>query len=345
MNSELELLASRLHEARPEEIFGTEPEAVFRRLAKVAHPDRNEPSDRGLAEATFKRLTELFNEATRRRGTGLYGTSERLVTVRTKDRVYEVGRQLYSGDKSTIFSCDDGLFKVTRSPVDNDLLTQEAQALRTLNEGDHEQFRNYVPGLVDSFTFKEAGTAVNRRVNVLSVPDGLFSLEEVRTAYQRGVDPHHVAWIWRRLLVALGFAHRNGLVHGAVLPSHVLIHPDQRGLVLIDWAYSSTGEPIKAISSSYRAWYPSEVLEKRTPTAATDLYTAARCMSYLLEGADTPPTIRSFFAGTALERQSTRPQDAWALKDEFDAVIDRLWKREYRPLPMPARVYNASASV
>ena len=45
--------------------------------------------------------------------------------------------------------------------------------------------------------------------------------------------------MWRRLLTALGWAHRARLVHGAVFPEHVLIHPELHGLVLVDWCYAT----------------------------------------------------------------------------------------------------------
>src|SRR6516164_8396933 len=98
-----------------------------------------------------------------------------------------------------------------------------------------------------------------------------------------------MAWMWRRLLVALGFAHRCGLVHGAVLPEHVLIQPHDHGLVLIDWAYAvaaspATGERVTAISAAYAAWYPAEIMRKEPPAAGTDLAMAARCVVALLGG-------------------------------------------------------------
>ena len=37
-----------------------------------------------------------------------------------------------------------------------------------------------------------------------------------------------------------GEAHINGVIHGAVLPEHLLIHPEFHGLVLIDWTCAVT---------------------------------------------------------------------------------------------------------
>ncbi len=54
---------------------------------------------------------------------------------------------------------------------------------------------------------------------MIAALDGFRSLTEVGTAYPDGVDPRDAAWMWRRLLVGLGFAHRAGVLHGAVLPT------------------------------------------------------------------------------------------------------------------------------
>ena len=75
-----------------------------------------------------------------------------------------------------------------------------------------------VPELRDSFTYRDQSSGADHVVNVLDHPQGMVSLAAVRSAYPDGLDPRDVAWMWRRLLVALGVAHRAGLVHGAVLP-------------------------------------------------------------------------------------------------------------------------------
>ena len=41
-----------------------------------------------------------------------------------------------------------------------------------------------------------------------------------------------MAWVWRRLLTIVGFAHANHVVHGAVLPPHVVIEPKEHKLLL-----------------------------------------------------------------------------------------------------------------
>jgi hypothetical protein len=68
-------------------------------------------------------------------------------------------------------------------------------------------------------------SGIQRRVNLIGRLTGFRSLAVVRTAFPAGIDPRDAAWIWRRLLDAVGAAHRAGVIHGAVLPEHVMIHP------------------------------------------------------------------------------------------------------------------------
>ncbi len=166
-----------------------------------------------------------------------------------------------------------------------------------------------------------------------------------------------MAWMWRRLLFVLGYVHRRGIVHGAVLPAHVMILPAQHGLVLVDWCYSSIASddsngnpPIKAIVEAYRGWYPEEVLKKQVPGPATDIAMATRCVVQLMGGDPltgnlpdrVPVPFRAFFKGCLAVRQAARPDDAWGLLHEFDELLEHLgppyFPRRFRPFTMPTGV-------
>lgn len=144
--------------------------------------------------------------------------------------------------------------------------------------------------------------------------------------------------MWRRLLVAMGFAHRAGVIHAAVIPEHVLIHPAKHGLVLVDWCYAIT-EPsgsAVAIPAAYAAWYPAEVRSGRTPGPDLDIWLATRCMTCLMGGL-APPQLAAFARGCMLPGQHQRPPDAWRLLGELDTVLERLYgPRTFRPFMMPA---------
>lgn len=373
---DLVLVARLIREASfPHEVFGVlsgtaeeqlaELKKLFRRLSRKVHPDHNSAHEKELATEAFQQLNKLYDAAQQAINTGVYGattpppTAEVLV-VRSKKREYMLREPIASGDFANLYHAtyrsesggeEHATFKVAHTEDDNDLLEREAKALsRFANPPDPnlQRFSSFVPGLVETFGYKEVGGPV-RRVNIISThADGLYSLKDVRKHYPDGVDPKDMAWMFRRLMTALGYAHECGVVHGAVLPTHILIQPADHGLVLIDWACSAvepakTGETIPAVSSEFEAWYPPEVFAKESPLPGLDLYMGVLSMLYVMGvdpvkrdyPASVPQSLRNFFRGCLLSGPRARPQDAWALRREFDELIERLWgKRKFRPFNM-----------
>jgi hypothetical protein len=300
--------------AGPIELFGTEePARVYRRLAKLTHPDA------GGDATAFRRLTALWRA---RDGVLVRG--------------YRLGEPAYRGDLANLYAAGPGTFvKLARDPAVGDLMAREAGALRTIAEQGDPRYLPYVPRLVESFRHRDPATGAERRANVVAAAEGLRSLTEVKKAYPDGLDPRDAAWMWRRLLVALGLAHRAGVVHGAVLPDHVLIQPADHGVVLVDWCHAATAaEPIPAIVPRYADWYPPEVRARQAPGPGTDLAMAARCMADLM-GERAPDALRAFANGCLLRDPRRRPDDAWALLAELDSLLERLYgPRTFRVFSM-----------
>ena len=351
----------------PEDLFGPllgtrddQLESVrrrYREMARLAHPDFADPEDKASAEDAFAQLPKIRDAAEKAIKAGTYGqrkplTPVRAVVIRSRSRSYIVGDPFASGDLANLYHCTFGvnpgpaLLKVTRNAADNDLLRAEAETLRHLlssDKPDASGFFPLLPRLTDSFSFRDPGGSPARQASVFGLLPGFYSLEDVRNAYPEGISPRHMAWIWRQLLLALGYAHTRGIIHGAVLPSHVLIHPDH-DLMLVDWCYavrSTGGSHIPAISERYADWYPPEVLAKQAPSPATDIYMSARCMAYLMDPdgiglVGIPPRIRGFITSCLLKPVSYRPQDAWKLRKEFTTLIEQLWGPRRRiPFTMP----------
>lgn len=297
-----------------EELFGRdEPARAYRRLARLIHPDVVGPAG---AEA-FARLSRLWHQRNK---------------IRSRRGVYSTAVLRFEGDLANLYRIPEGHVKLVRDPACNDLIAREATALRRLAERGDPRYLPYVPRLVDAFRHKDGG--VTRRANVIATTAyRLHSLAEVARKRPGGLDPRDAAWMWRRLLVALGLAHRAGVIHGAVLPEHVLIEPDDHGLVLVDWCYSATepGERIAAIVPRYRDHYPAEVLDRDTPGPYTDLAMAARLMADLM-GDRAPKPLRRFADGCRLASPRQRPDDAWKLLGELDELLHRLYgPRKFRP--------------
>jgi hypothetical protein len=297
---------------------------AYRILVKVVHPDVAPAGRSPAATAALARLSTLWSERDGR-------------PLTTKRAAYRVGGVVATGDIARLHAVDGdaALLKLPHRPGDSDLMRAEAAALTTLATDGDPKFRAYAPRLLESFTHEDAAGA-RRTANVIARQRGFVPLSEVHAAYPAGVDPRDVAWMWRRLLTGLGWAHRAGVVHGAVLPEHVLIHPAEHGLVLVDWCYSvPAGATVPALVAKHRAAYPPEVTGKQPATAATDIFMATGLMLRLIH--DPPAALRRFARGCRYDKPRMRPQDAWRLLREFDELLDDLYgPRRFRPFAMPA---------
>ena len=302
----------------PEDLFGADAARAYRRLAQLTHPDTC-PGD-GRAARAFARLAALWRQ--HQDGHGML-----------------VAR----GDVANLYQVRDGLLKLASDPADNDLMRAETIALAALRTRVEPRFQAYFPELVRAQRRRDPGSGAERRANVIARLAGFRSLAEVREAFPGGLDPRDAAWMWRRLLVAMGAAHRARLIHGAVLPEHVMIHPGEHGLVLVDWCYSGSclsgrapALRVRTVVKRYLDWYPPEVLAGEPAGPDLDIWLATRCMTELV-GPRMPARMAAFARGCLLASPGRRPTDAWALLAELDELLGRLYgPRTFRPFAMPA---------
>ena len=297
----------------PDDLFGSDAARAYRRLAQLTHPDAH-PGDRRAASA-FAKLAVLWRQ--HQDGHGVL-----------------VAR----GDIANLYQVSEGLLKLARDPADNDLMRAETIALAALCTRVEPAFQAYFPRPVRAQRRRDPSSGVERRANVIGRLTGFRSLAEVRAAFPGGIDPRDAAWMWRRLLVAVGAAHRARLIHGAVLPEHVMIHPGEHGLVLIDWCYSGPAPEVRvrAMVKRYRDWYPPQVLAGQPAGPDLDIWLATRCMTELI-GSRMPARMAAFARGCLLASPRRRPADAWLLLAEFHELLGRLYgPRTFRPFAMPA---------
>lgn len=347
----------------PEDIFGPLAEVQngnlhkqYRALALITHADKyTKAADKKVAEEAFKLLGEWHEKAEKKLADGTYGDRTAMteeVTVKTKKHTYVVSTRIESGELCEVYGAkdekgNDVVLKVTRNPANNDLVTNEAERLRWLREEAPTRKLNvmaHLPTLLDSFELKQG--AASKRVNVFPHLDGYYTLEEVMENYPEGLDIRDAAWMFNRLLGALVCIQQAGIVHGAVIPSHIMVCPDKPDVhngVLIDWSYAvKTGETISAVSTKYKAFYPPEVFEKKPATTGIDTYMAAMCLLYLLGG---NVSARSFKAGSAPAPVQGILRACWLgprhrTSDAFEVHKDfgeALGTRKFRQFDMPRR--------
>jgi len=360
MDRSTALLCGRLRTARkPEDVFGPIAEGplserllavkhVFNNFVVLLHPDRNpDVTDAGQHVA---RLKDLRAAAEKLLKDGTYGKPRRATltaVLRSRAGTYKVLEEFRVGDIADLFIGETDetrcLLKVVRQPRDNDLLDIEARTLAALHGETGEKatvFQKYLPKLLDSFALIESGGR-QRKVNVLNVADGYYSLAEVREAYPDGLDTRDAAWMIRRAFEVLSWIHDLGYVHGAVLPEHVLVHPQKHGARLVGWSYAvRTGMRLTAISASRKDMYPASVLRREPATPALDIQLAGQCALLLLSDrvgklrADVPKDVVTFFEHCC-KGKTENGAEAYCTYDEL--LKKNFGKRTYRAFAMPSR--------
>jgi serine/threonine protein kinase len=346
----------------PEDLFGqkiTEAElkSLYRRFAAIAHVDKYQRLDeQRIAHLAFSKLNDLHRLALDKFLAGIYGTSKVVPkknstppSMRSKKGIYIVKSGLAGGDVSSVYLGEfEGhtpvVMKIAAHHTLNDFLALEACMLVELNAAaaGTVSYKQFIPTILDAFQITIDGSI--RRVNVFPYAEGFRPLTEITAQYPTGVDVRHFVWIFNRLLTVLSFAHSQGLVHGAVLPTHVLIHPITHAILLVDWCFTTQKHrPLLAVSKGYSHWYPPEVTNRQPITPATDLYMAAMCMSYIL-GADfglnfdqtrVHPKFRRLLESCLIKNQHRRAQNAWETYKEFGTLAEEIFgPRQYVKLQL-----------
>jgi hypothetical protein len=290
--TELERIFDHLDQACcPEDVFGAGSDlaGAFRKLARACHPDLH-PGD-PMADKVFQKLNALKVEADDRVKQGLWGKRvplSRCLPIEIGS--YRVNARFLKGDIADLYRGKDVWVKVSRSHDDNDLLRAEAKAL-TLLKTIPPPVNAGIPALETSFRLDGVW---KREVNVLTAFPGFVTAEQVRQ--KMVVEARTAVWMFKRMLAVLSWTHHLGLVHGAILPPHVLFYPDNDGkkerdarkhsVRLIDWCYSVDFKARTRLSSWVPAWkehYAPELLSKKALGPAADLYMAASLIWYLTE--------------------------------------------------------------
>lgn len=350
----------------PEDVFGdilTEEDLklVYRKISAKVHPDiwMSDSNNKIVAEELFKKLGEWNEKALVKLKRGKYGDKKSIddVVITTKKNIYTINQRLFDGDICQIYGGFDknktGVYvKIVKDAANNDLLINETETLNFLwNDAltkNLDVMAHIRPLHLDSFEFQQG--KCRKRAIIFSPMKECFSLEEIIKEYPNGLDIKDAAWMWNRLLGALMVPSQCGVVHGSVIPSNFLVYPDPTNEklthngVLIDWAFSvKSGECISVISSSYKDFYPKEVLNKTPVDKSTDVYMAAMCLIKLLNGdvktKTLPTSVPMPVVGlirACLLSQVYRIKDVFELYKDFNDVLKSLYgDRKFRKFSMP----------
>lgn len=168
--------------------------------------------------------------------------------------------------------------------------------------------------------------------------DFSHTFAEVRRAFPGGVDPRVGLWMWRRILEVLAPLHRQGLAHGAIVPTHLLVQERDHGVRVIGFGCAGApGEPLQAKDPGFASMDP----DARTVSFERDVEWSARCIAYVLGGdpprGDVPSQVPKAFADRIREVAHGNTTDAWSLREELGSLAQRLFgPPAFVPLVMPS---------
>lgn len=276
---------------------------LYRRLARSVHPDMLDFSLQERANAAFTRLTELWeqwNAKSNPNASAANSASKKQAeTISTDRRTYTVtdrpqGDPFFSRMNATYDGDQEAVILIATKPGNADLADRHVKSLNQLQKCVPEQFRGFYPKVLETFHY-QSRSATHRGV-VQSRFSGFTPFSKILEVYPSGINGRDVAWIFRRMLVAVGNAHDIGLVHGAVSMDALFVNPEEHGVILADWQYSvPVGESLRAVPQSLKADYPDEALAKKPVKHSLDISLCAKVADRLLESTG-PRRMRNFFA-------------------------------------------------
>lgn len=243
------------------------------------------------------------------------------------------------------------VIKVLRSSADADLLRQKHRILVGLRGSTTRGAEHFVRRLPSPIAFGPVsvpghpGAEGARLASVHGWPAGfVHTLEEVGDRYPAGVDGRVGAWLAKRLLELLAWTHDAGVVHGAVIPPHVLVQPRAHGAMLVGWGTAVEREGagfgrLPALSSAWSAFYPQDALTAPA-SPVTDVVMASRCALAAMGERPGGPALPEALVGalTRVLRQGAQGAfaQAWPLREAVDAAArEQFGAAAYHPLPMP----------
>jgi hypothetical protein len=271
-------------------------------------------------------------------------------TWRWGESVVRVLKPIGQGEVSDAFLVDRARFpgerlllKVLRQDDDLALLDAEWDVLTRLHASDATKLLARVPEPVERGVLEDGPHAGRPCVALRWAPGFDHTLEDARTVSPRGIDPRAAPWVWRRILETLALLHRGGLVHGAVLPQHVLIETGEHGARLCGFSCAAAeGEELRRTCTRFEALYSERIGMLGRVTRFDDLVMSGRCIAWALggpgDGTGLPDTVPEPLANLVREVAggASGELDPFALREAVgEAAKASFGEAGFNPLRFP----------
>lgn len=238
--------------------------------------------------------------------------------------VFQVVRQRWPGERA--------LLKVLRERADAPLFEQEWRALTQLAASDGPGLAILRSRLPQPIRCEPQPSSGSPRMLLGWAPGFEHTFEHVRAALPAGVEARAALWMWRRVLEILSALHKNGLVHGAVLPQHLLVERGEHGVRLVGFSCAGApGAALLALCQAYERCYPRALLDGGQLLPQHDVSMSARAIQFVL-GADAGGRVPSGVPAPLAELLESVANgrgelEAWALRERLGALAQQLFGR------------------
>jgi serine/threonine protein kinase len=230
---------------------------------------------------------------------------EKLIGEGGFGRTY-LGRHVIIGEKACLKQASD------TDPEFEKILIQEAKILWKLH------FHS-LPTMRDLLRAPD-GSIVLVMTYVEGIP--FDKLIERYAAKKKRLDPEHGCWIASRILGALYYLHRQGIIHRDIKPSNIIIQPEEHNAVLVDFGLSKVHPKGSDGAQGYTEIFGAPELKLgKPPLPESDLFGLGATMIYAMGGDPVklelpdkvPEPIRKFFGRLVVHDPLARPR--WEKED------------------------------
>lgn len=256
------------------------------------------------------------------------------------------GKILHVGEISDIYEYidDNGLivpdkaYKISREDNGSNLLEKEFETINTILDNSDEKFRPLFHAAYDLQHLENHLVA-----SEIEYKSDLVSMQQVLDAYPDGIDPKDVVWMWKRALIPLYLSHQSDLIHGSVIPPHILLDLDEHIAILVDWTASEdVGTKIENFHADYTDYYTFDALLEEPCNEFTDIYMLTMCIIKLLGGDlktktvpdSVPKELRAIIRASMMKDMNLT--DASFIHSQIDKTIVNLWgPKVWRDFKLP----------
>jgi hypothetical protein len=303
------------------DLFTEGSKKELRQLLKKTHPDMH-PADAEKAERAFVHVNLIWSfKDTPTITTDTPKASVPENTIITKKHEYTIISQLRKSTGTITYQAKDETGKnmdltIATDPKISPLLMNGIKNLKTVKTSIPEEYKVFFSETSDAFHIKQDS---NGQLSGVAQPStaNMYSLTDVKEDYPNGIDGRDVAWMFRRMLVAVGNAHDSGIMHGAPTADAFLIFPDTHEVRLINWHFSQPADSeIKIVIPEVKHHYETD----RKMTIAKDLKIMSET-AYGLLNDKAPKRLRGFLNGMKKYPTNNASEGLY----EFDELLKELY--------------------